>query len=651
MPAQPDSSRRHVLKLLAGAPMLPLSGLALPALLSGCGGDDGAAAPTPTPAAFAAATFASMAAPSLDNPAAMAQTTVGSTLSVSFADGSARQYTLAYRPFFMTGDLVPDGKGGTILAGGYYDIRNQPIRDTSVAGKERQFYSDCPDGSSLLTLPNARVAGVKGNTVFAVVQFEYTTRDQKGASVYGQLPSPIAVLTLDQDPATGALALVKYHNVDTSSAHGLWITCGASLSPWNTHLSSEEYEPDATRAASDAQFKAFSLNTFGNETAANPYHYGHLPEITVNPDGTGSVKKHYCLGRISHELIQVMPDRRTVMMGDDATNGGLFMFVADRPADLSAGTLYVGRWSQTSAAGAGAATLSWIRIGHATSDEIEALANRLKASDILDVATSDPADPGFTKIHFSGKFNWVRVKPGMEQAAAFLETHRYAALAGGSMAFTKLEGTTVNARDKVVYMAMSRIETSMVKGNAVSRDVAVERKIAAGAVYALNLKGGQRDLSGNAIDSDWVPVDMSAPAALVGEDLASPDALGNLAHPDRIANPDNLKFSEKLRTLFIGEDSGMHVNNFLWAYHVDRKTLSRVLSCPAGAESTGLHAVDEINGWTYVMSNFQHAGDWESPLHDKVKAVLDPLVNGNYRNRFGASVGYLTAEPSAIRLK
>ncbi|MBZ4328941.1 hypothetical protein LAM23_22715, partial [Mycobacterium tuberculosis] len=85
------------------------------------------------------------------------------------------------------------------------------------------FYSDCPDGSSLLTLKNANVPGVKGNTVFAVVQFEYTTRDQASASQYGQLPSPIAVLTLDQDPANGALKVVKYHNVDTSKAHGLWI--------------------------------------------------------------------------------------------------------------------------------------------------------------------------------------------------------------------------------------------------------------------------------------------------------------------------------------------------------------------------------------------------------------------------------------------
>ncbi|WP_143292696.1 hypothetical protein, partial [Burkholderia pseudomallei] len=44
MPALPNPSRRHALKILAGAPMLPLSGVALPALLSGCGGDDDVAA-------------------------------------------------------------------------------------------------------------------------------------------------------------------------------------------------------------------------------------------------------------------------------------------------------------------------------------------------------------------------------------------------------------------------------------------------------------------------------------------------------------------------------------------------------------------------------------------------------------------------------
>jgi secreted PhoX family phosphatase len=163
---------------------------------------------------------------------------------------------------------------------------------------------------------------------------------------------------------------------------------------------------------------------------------------------------------------------------------------------------------------------------------------------------------------------------------------------------------------------------------------------------AHKLEGGQKDLGGSAIDSEWMPVHTKA--LLIGEDIAA-DALGNKADPNKIANPDNLKFSEKMRTLFIGEDSGSHINNFIWAYNVDTKQLSRLMSMPAGAEATGLHVVDDLNGWTYIMSNFQHAGDWNS-LHGKVQAVLDPLVRANYKDRFGAAVGYLTADPSSIKL-
>ena len=264
----------------------------------------------------------------------------------------------------------------------------------------------------------------------------------------------------------------------------------------------------------------------------------------------------------------------------------------------------------------------------------------------MDVKTADPKDASYTKIPFAGKTNWVKLKPGMEKAAAFLETHRYAALVGASLGFSKMEGTTVNAKDKIAYSAMSYIKDSMLNG---SGDIKVQGP-QSGAVYALNLQGAQKDRTGVAIDSEWVPVDMAAPAALIGEDLATPDALGNISHADKIANPDNIKFSEKMRTLFIGEDSGRHVNNFLWAYNVDTQQLSRIMSCPAGAESTGLQSVDDINGWTYIMSNFQHAGDWEKGLHDKVQATLDPLVRANYKDRFGAAVGYLTADRSSVKL-
>jgi len=642
------TTRRHLLKILSGAPLLPLSSslAGASALLAGCDGGTDASK-------LSSVSFSSMAAPQLTDAAAMATTTVGSTMTATFSNGSKVDFKLAYAPFFITGDLVPDGQGGTLLAGGYRDINGNTIVDKSVPGRERPFYSDCPDGMSLLALADkTTVPGIKGNAVYAVVQFEYVTRDQSLVSMYGKLPSPIAVLTLDQDPATGKLTLVKYAPVDTAPAHGLWITCGASLSPWNTHLSSEEYEPDAATIASNTQFQAFIQNLYGDVKAsadprkANPYLYGHLPEVTVQPDGTGSIVKHYCLGRISHELVQVMPDQRTVLMGDDATNGGLFMFVADRAADLSAGTLYVAKWRQTSGVGPGSATLSWIKLGHASSAEIESLASTLSAADIVDVKTVDPADATYTKIRYAGKNNWVKFVAGKEQAAAFLETHRYAAYKGGSLGFTKMEGTTVNAKDKIAYSAMSYIQASMVDG---TTDIHVQGP-KSGAVYALNLQGGQKDDSGAVIDSVWVPVDMAAPAALIGEDLSVADALGNLSNANKIANPDNIKFSEKMRTLFIGEDSGRHVNNFLWAYNVDTRTLSRILSCPAGAESTGLQSVDAINGWTYVMSNFQHPGDWETPLHDVVKPTLDPLVRANYKDRFGAAVGYLTGDVSQARL-
>lgn len=642
MTAPTSMSRRQALKWFAGAPLFPLAaGSTLTGALTACGGS------STTPAArVTSVSFVGMSAPTLDEPAAMATTTVRSSLKLSFSDGTSQTLPLGYQTFFTTGDAVPNGSGGTLVAGGYYDINRQPIIDTSVPGSERQFFSDCPDGSSLLKLPNANVAGVKGNTVFAVVQFEYTTRNQDGTDMYGLLPSPIAVLTLDQNPSTGALKLVKYHNVDTAPVKGLWITCGASLSPWNTHLSSEEYEPDATKATTDTQLRGFSQHLFGDPNTANPYHYGHLPEVTVNPDGTGTIAKHYCLGRISHELVQVMPDERTVLMGDDMTNSGAFMFVADRARDLSSGTLYVGKWHQTSGTGPGAATLTWIKLGSATSDEIKALVEGgIKSTDIMDVRTTDPGDASYKKIPYSGKFNWIKIVPGMEKAAAFLETHRYAALVGGSLGFTKWEGTTVNPVDKMAYIAMAHIESSMLNG---SGDVKVEGPYS-GAVYAQNLRGGQTDSTGMAINSEWVPVDIAPVTALISEDygnakLARQDAIGNYANPDKIATPDNLKFSQKLRTLFVGEDSNTHVNNFLWAYNVDSKTLSRVLSCPVGAESTGLHAVDELNGWTYIMSNFQHVGDWVSPLHDKVKATLDPLVRANYKDRFGSSVGYLTLD-------
>ena len=644
-------SRRDLLKWFAGIPFLPLGAMTTAAALSGCNDSDNDAAVTPPvtkPANLKAATFTAMAAPIAI--ADRAKTSVSSKLKIDWDDSTSSEYQLGYKSFFETGNTVPKWGGGEIIAGGYFNANGDPIMDTSVPASPRQFFSDCPDGSSLIHLDSAQVEGVN-NPVFHVVQFEYASQNLAGASEYGNLPSPIAILTLDQNQTTGHLELKKYFNVDTSAVHGLWITCGASMSPWNTHLSSEEYEPDAfEQGIGGPSPKGISKNFFGDEAAAKPYNYGHLPEVIVNKDGSGSIVKHFCMGRISHELVHVMPDNRTVIMGDDYTNGGFFMFIADVAKDLSAGKLYVAKYvSELTESSTG--QIKWIELGHATSQEIEKMVNvdNIQPSDIMESLTTNPNDASYTEIILAKKKLWVKVKPGMEKAAAFLETHRYAALKGGSMAFTKMEGTTINIKDKVAYSALANIQDSMIKDNAAwvaAHNVSFTKKITAGGVLAHDLTAGQNTTDGQPINSEWIPY--QSKMLLMGEDITV-DSLGNTANPDKIASPDNLKFSETLRTLFIGEDSGNHPNNFLWAYNVDTKADPvRLLSTPAGAESTGLHAVDSVNGWTYIMSNFQHAGDMKSLSEDLKAATL-----ANYNNGYSASVGYLTADlmPSVEKKK
>ena len=625
--AQPSSlSRRKVLGIFGAAPVV-LSGSSL-LTLAGCGG--GSSSITPT-----AVAFNSMSLPTTD--ADRATTFTSATIKVTYSDASTKTLPLSYKTLYKTGDALTTPAGAAVVAGGYFDVDGNPINDVT-SGK--QMYSDCPDGQSLIQLDKPTVSGISGNTLFLVTQFEYKSEDVAGTSMYGKLPSQIGIATLDQDKTTGDMSVKHYYNVPTKDVHGLWITCAGSMSPWNTHLSSEEYEPDAWTIASNTMFQAFSTNTFGDANTAKPYHYGHVPEVTVNADGTGSIKKHYCMGRISREKVKVMPDNRTVLQGDDATAGGMFMFVADTAGDLSAGTLYAAKLTAStlpsgSASAAGSFDVSWIKLGHASSDYVEALADTLTAADIIDVKTTDPSDSDYTLISYGGKDQWVKIMPGMEVAAAFLETRRYAAVMGATMELTKFEGVTLDVANKTAYIAMSYIYKTMSDTAGVMQSLGP----VAGGTYALPLA------TDSTIGSDWVPQSLSVPTALLGEDITK-DTDGNTANVDKIGNPDNLSFSQTMGTLFIGEDSGMHLLNTVWAYNVANKSLARILTVPAGAECTGLQAKDNVNGFAYVLSNFQHPGDWSfaSPAQDGLSAAVK--ANWGELNVAKAAVGYISGIPA-----
>lgn len=205
-----------------------------------------------------------------------------------------------------------------------------------------------PDYTSLITV---------GGKIFMTTQFESP-------------PSGIYVQEMAQDAETGVLTVVSVHPVDMTPVMQAWNLCAGSITPWNTHLGSEENDPDAhvfevALAAGDLPGTGLTNRlAFWGLNAANitvedfkalisPYDFGRTLEVTIAADGSASVKKWFTLGRRQGELCYVMPDQRTVYCADDGTNKLLTAFVADTPADLSSGAMYAMKVTATSSSGGG----------------------------------------------------------------------------------------------------------------------------------------------------------------------------------------------------------------------------------------------------------------------------------------------------------
>ncbi|MBD3787692.1 MAG: DUF839 domain-containing protein [Sphingomonadales bacterium] len=590
--------------------------------------------------------------PAPTDAAEMVTTHSKSVAKVTYSDGTTKEFPLSYVSMFKNTDKLGDNAAAQI-----FNAKGEPVKD--VNGD--LVIAETPDANSLLD--------IEGH-LYMVTQYEYDwllangVESRRAEGGYSRMPMSMSLAAVEQGP-DGALKATSVKAIDFSGVNGLWIPCAGGPTPWNTHLGSEEdYDLYFQAVSGEKNLKKTTegvramTEVYLGGTAANPYNYGFIPEVTVKADGSTSVAKHYSMGRATWELARVMPDNRTAYFGDDGNHVAMFMYVADAEKDLSSGTLYAARWNQTSGEGAGAATLDWVKLGHATDAEVRAIIDSgVTFDDIFESttaeATPDWAAQGYKMVRAGHSGDEIlRLKPGMEQAAAFLESRRYAGYLGATTEFNKMEGVAADPVKKNLYMAMSYNEKGMQAEEGAAQDHIQTAKITAGATYEIALEGGRKDTEGNAIASDWVGVKMAAPAALVGEDIAV-DALGNTANPEKIANPDNLFFSPAMRTLFIGEDSGTHVNNFVWAYNVDTGKLSRIISQGSGAEATGLQVVDNLGGHAYVMANNQHQGDWLDSMPAEVIAKLEAKAvelyganeKGTPNYKLDAHVGYLAGLP------
>ncbi len=577
----------------------------------GCGNDDEAVVVT-EPVTATAVEFIGMDAPS--NVADMSRSFSTAKARVYTSATEYTDYPLEYTTLFGVKDKVGTNP---YAAGQLYNYKMQPLMDVNGA----PVIAEAPDANSLLNV--------------------------------SRMPMNMILTNIEQG-TDGKLKAVDQKAIDHSSVEGGWIFCFGSQTPWNTHLGGEEdydlYFTEASGAAASTAAAGLNAMTelyWDNTKTANPYHYGYNQEVEVKADGSYVLNKRYAMGKGTWEMAKVFGDGKTALYGDDGTNVFLLMFVGDNANDLSSGTLYASKFTQTNAAGSATAagTMSWIKLGHATESEVKALADTTTFGEIFDyltpTAVAAGADTtGYTiiKAGHTGK-EYLKLKAGMEKAAAFLEPRRYAAMLGGTTEWNKMEGMAIDEKNKKAYMAISTQDKGMLTDATFGTDHIQVAKNNCGATYEITLASGQTDTAGNPINSAYVGTSLMAPTGLIGEQIAT-DAVGNTCNPNKIANTDNIAFSEKMRTLFVGEDSGTHVNNFVWAYNVDSHKLSRIASVTAGGESTGLQVVDNMNGHSYIMSNSQHHADFISTTPADLKATLGAQID-----KFNANFGYIGGMP------
>ncbi len=479
-----------------------------------------------------------------------------------------------------------------------------------------------PDGSPHLcnTLDGASLIESHGE-VFSLVHGECR-------------PGVMQLSRLAQDARSGLLTPDWSRPVNFASVQGGDVFCGASVSPWGTHLAGEEYDANARLTDFEAKgddtaesYARLAAYTAPEGPPRSPYWTGWTHEVAItSAAGATEVHKRFSLGRFSHELARVMPDRRTVYLSDDTSAGGFFLFLADRPDDLSSGTLYGARWEQRAAR---EGVLSWISLGHADESMVQAaLAEGVTFPDLFTAADPSPECPaGLQSVRTNLGHECLAVQAGKGPLASRLETRRFAALQGVTTEWEKAEGIALDPQRKRLYLALARVTRAATKAHARydlgGPDHMHLEPNPCGVVLGLDVVRKPLDSSGAPIDSEWVVGRAEVVVAGAPKTYDGPLA-ANTCDLERIAEPDNLEFIPGADVLMVAEDSKGHQNNALWAIDVTSGESTRIMTVPLVAEVAGLNWIPDLGGFGYLtVSVHDPFSDWDDPDWDR-RTDVDP---------------------------
>jgi uncharacterized protein len=452
----------------------------------------------------------------------------------------------------------------------------------------------------------------------------------------------------------GGLAARAARPVDLSALGGAGGLRGAASTPWGTALLVEGMEGDARRIRPDGQrmdgyradgYDPFLFRRYFRVPARRPWVYDHGWALEISAAGDRAVRRP-ALGRLAHADLVALPDGRTVYLADGAVNGGLFLFVADRPGDLSSGALYAARWTQQRARDGGAGQLDWVPLGRADEaalepelaagalhfDEIFEVADPVEAppaDDVEAVADTDrePSCPeGFSPVNTRWGAECLRLRAGVDPVlASRLETRRVAALGGATTELRGIRGLTWDPDHGVLYAALESVQKGMIPHNpewdVLGPDHIRVDENRCGGVYSLTVAEQAVDTAGEAIDSPYVAT------AMAGFLLGRPEGFGCAAGAP--AGLRALTYLPGTGTLLLGEGAGPHPNPLVWAadvgaLHAGRLAgLTPILAAPPGASIAGLDVGRDAAGRGWVSVSIAHP--WEGVSGGEARPAAERL--------------------------
>lgn len=173
------------------------------------------------------------------------------------------------------------GKGATVLRA----IRNRRLTLARSPQAHRLRLPLCRSSISARGLPLCRSSIIARDLPLALTSRRASVRsDDPGTSYFSHL---------SQDKATGELRLKSTMAMDWSKYEGLWVPCAGSVSPWKSHLGSEEYEQDSRPLAEYAAMSPDGAEWKDERIATWATLYMGLPDDTTNAEFQDLVHVYY----------------------------------------------------------------------------------------------------------------------------------------------------------------------------------------------------------------------------------------------------------------------------------------------------------------------------------------------------------------------